>query len=77
MKRSDPRMRKPYIRLGRPNDKGFNTDTVAVYGKVGVKCLNPAWHKDTVNQRHNRETFRRKLLRASFIPVPRLVKHIN
>lgn len=72
-KRSDPRMLKPYIRIGHRSERGFNTSTVAVKAKCGAKVTKCA--KVSVNARRiNKEIMRHKLALASFIDVPRLVK---
>lgn len=72
--RQDPRMRKPFIRLGRPNEKGFNTDTTKVADKVGARCLDPEIYKDSVNTRRiNKEYWRHKMALAKYVAFPRLV----
>lgn len=72
---NDPRMSKPYIRLGHTSDKGFNTTTTKAKSQCGSKCLSIGAFKASVNvARINRERMRVKLAKASFISVPRLVK---
>lgn len=74
--RQDPRMLKPFTRLGRPNMKGFNTTEIRVRSKVGANCIDPAICKSTINWRRiNAETNRRNYAIALFVPVPLLVKN--
>jgi hypothetical protein len=73
--RQDPRMLKPYIRLGHPSMKGFNTDTIAVRGKVGSRCLPAEISKQSINWRRiNAEINRHNYAEARFVPVPLLVR---
>lgn len=60
MKRSDPRMRKPFEYIGRSCSSELNTT------------------KYNINfRRINKETMRQRIAKASFIPVPRLVRQPN
>lgn len=73
--RQDPRMRKPFIRLGIPSQKPLNTDSIRVRGKVGGDVADSGIYKQSINwKRIATESNRKHYAEARFVPIPVLVK---